>query len=184
MFFSPRQAESCSSHASYYGRGSHLVRTEAFTAAISCACVDFVRACLHPSSLAAQPPLCTRPPNARHVRTLTARPFVVARRPRNHRLQGQQPQASGRGGLQPQQRCAYSASDFPTMRSGNQFNIPEGSEEDERRDEQLSRTRSPPAPRGGTRRSYYSYGSNGQVRQGLDSRQMMCLAQAPSSNFG
>ena len=42
----------------------------------------------------------------------------------------------------------------------------EGSEEDEQRDEWSSRTRSPPAARGGARRSYDSYGSNTQVRQG------------------
>ena len=80
LLFSPRQAESCSSHASYYGRGSHSVRKEAFTAAIYCACVDFVRARIHPSSLAAQPPPCTRPPNACCMRTRTAQSFFVARK--------------------------------------------------------------------------------------------------------
>ena len=44
--------------------------------------------------------------------------------------------------------------------------MPEGSEEDERLDERRSRTRSPPAARGGARRSYDSSGSNGQIRQG------------------
>ena len=47
--------------------------------------------------------------------------------------QGQQPQVSARGGLQLQQRRANSAPAFPTLRSGNQFDMPAGSEDDERR---------------------------------------------------
>ena len=64
MLLGPRQAESCRSHVQDYLQGSRSVHGEAFTAAIFDACVNFVRACVHPSSLAAQSPPCTRPPNA------------------------------------------------------------------------------------------------------------------------
>ena len=64
MLLGPRQAESCRSHVQDYLQGSRLVHGEAFTAAIFDACVNFVRTRIHPSSLAAQSPPCTRPPNA------------------------------------------------------------------------------------------------------------------------
>jgi hypothetical protein len=57
------------------------------------------------------------------------------------------PQASGRGGLQQQLRRVDSAAAFPTLRSGNQFDMPDESEEDEHQDERRggrrSRTNSP-----------------------------------------
>jgi hypothetical protein len=150
MLFSPRHAESCSSHVTHHGLGSRSMREEAFTAAIFCACVVFVRARIHPSSLAAQPPPCTRPPNACRMRTRTAQSFFVARKRK------QQPQASSVEGYS--QRCiecintpvacfcfssdtkvhtAANANEclgvhfsFFPPRSGNQFDMPEGSEDD------------------------------------------------------
>ena len=156
MLLGPRpwQAESCRSHVQDYLQGSRSVHGEAFTAVIFDACVNFVRTRIHPSSLAAQSPPCTRPPNSCSMRTPTAQSFFTACRPRKqgNRQRGgqwQQPQASGRGGLQPQSRRVDSAGAFPTLRSGNQFDMPNMSGMDERRDERRSRTRSPPAARGG-----------------------------------
>ena len=78
--------------------------------------------------------------------------------------------SSGRGGLQPQSRRADSASAFPTLRSGNQFDMPNNSEDekrlDERRDGRRSRTKSPPAAHGGARRSESQIESFGQLHQG------------------
>jgi hypothetical protein len=95
MYLGPGQAESCRSHVQdsepkdSARHGSRSVREEALTAATFCACVDFVRDCIHPSSLAAQPPPspCTRPPKtACSVRTLTAQFSFAARRPRSQHL--------------------------------------------------------------------------------------------------
>ena len=77
MLFSPRQAESCSSLVTHHGLGSRLMREGAFTAATLSVCVDFVRTRIHPSELAAQPPPCTRPPNACCMRTRTAQSFFT-----------------------------------------------------------------------------------------------------------
>ena len=180
MFLGPRQAESCRSHVQdselkdLERHGSRSVREEALTAATFRSCVDFVRACLHPSSLAAQPPPCTRPPKtARRVRTLTARSFFAARRPRSQgRHQRQLLQASGRRGLLPQQLRSGPTSAFPT-RSGAQFAMPGGSDEEERE----QRTRSPPAASGGARRSYDTYAFSGG-----NSRGRFSTDDVPSAN--
>ena len=125
---------------------------------------------IHPCVIAAQHLMCWRPPDLayacqehwRHAVKNGLLLFFGLHSPGHKRSH----KRSVRGGLQPQQRRADSASAFPTLRSCNQLDMPEGSEEDERLDERRSRTRSPPAARGGARRSYDSYGSNTQVRQG------------------
>jgi hypothetical protein len=105
--------------------GSRSVREEAF-----------VRACIHPSSLAAQPPLCTRQPKTAvgmlYEDTDSTILFRGAKKPRNHgSRQQQQPQTSGRGGL-PQQQCRNDlTSAFPTTRSDAQFAMPGGSDEED-----------------------------------------------------
>ena len=153
--------------------GSRSVREEALTAAIFCACVDFVRACIHPSSLAAQPPPCTRPPKtAYRVRTLTARSFFAARKPRSQGShQRQQLPALGRGGLLQQQRRSDLTSAFPT-RSGAQFAMPGGSDEGEARTAALAHSLTAPTTATHLRVETAE----------ADFPRMMCLARTAFSN--